>query len=102
MSEIDLLVLASSYKHGGRCIAGWDVTNDRWLRPVSPRPDGTLELVHCAIDGDWPRLFDLVRIEIDQPRPTPYQPENWVITERPWERLRRSRQLAVEQRRPSR
>lgn len=88
MSEIDLLVLASSHKHGDRCIAGWDLTNDRWLRPVSQRHDGTLELRHCAIDGDWPQVFDLVHMEIDQPRPTPYQPENWLITARPWQRVR--------------
>lgn len=74
MSEIDLLVLASSHKHGDRCIAGWDLTNDRWLRPVSQRHDGTLELRHCAIDGNWPQVFDLVQMEIDQPRPPPISP----------------------------
>jgi hypothetical protein len=88
MPEIDLLVLASSRKYGGRCVAGWDLTNNRWLRPVSSRADGTLELQHCAIDGDWPQLFDVVRVEIDQHRPTPYQSENWVITAQPWRRLR--------------
>jgi hypothetical protein len=88
MPEVDLLVLASSRKHGGRCVAGWDVTNDRWLRPVSSRADGTLELTHCAIDGDWPQLFDVVRVEVDQHRPTPYQSENWMITDQPWQRLR--------------
>lgn len=92
---VDLLVLASSRKHGGRCVAGWDVTHDRWLRPVSPRADGTLELSHCAIDNDWPQLFDLVRVEIDQHRVTPYQSENWVITDRPWERVRRVEPRAV-------
>lgn len=84
---VDLFVLASSRKGGGRCVAGWDLTNDRWLRPVSPRPDGTLELGHCQIDGDWPRLFDVARVEIDGHRPTAYQPENWQITDRVWERV---------------
>jgi hypothetical protein len=84
---VDLLALASSKKRGGRCIAGWDLTNERWLRPVSARADGTLELSHCQIGGDWPRLFDVVRVEIDGHRPTPYQPENWQITDRPWERV---------------
>jgi hypothetical protein len=83
---VDLLVLASSRKHGGRCVAGWDLTHDRWLRPVSSRPDGTLELGHCAIDGDWPQVFDVVRLEIDEHRPTVYQPENRQISERRWER----------------
>ncbi len=95
MPEVDVLVLACSRKYGGRCIAGWDLTNDRWLRPVSSRPDGTLELRNCAIDGEWPQLFDLVRLEIDQHRPTPYQPENWVITDQPWQRLRHIEPRAV-------
>lgn len=89
MPEVDLLVLASSRKHGGRCVAGWDLTNERWLRPVSPRDDGTLELGHCAVDGDWPEVFDVVRLEIGAHRPSPYQPENYLIAGRPWQRLRR-------------
>src|SRR2546426_8668831 len=92
---VDLLVLASSRKHGGRCVAGWDLTNDRWLRPVSPLPDGTLEQAHCAIEGDWPHLFDVVRVEIDTQRATVYQPENWEITDRPWERVSVAEPAAV-------
>jgi len=84
---VDLLVLASSKKGGGRCVAGWDLVNGRWLRPVSARADGTLELEQCQIEGNWPRLFDIVRLEIDSHRPTPYQPENWVIAGRAWERI---------------
>src|SRR5687768_7103862 len=85
MPEVDLLVLASSRKHGGRCVAGWDVTNDRWLRPVSTRVDGTLFLHDCAIDARWPEPFDIVHLEIGDHRPTPYQPENWASTGRGWE-----------------
>ena len=86
---VDLLVLASSRKGGGRCIAGYDIDNDRWLRPVSELDDGTLLPQHCAIDGDWPQVFDLVRIEISEPVPEPWQPENWRLTERAWERRQR-------------
>lgn len=92
---VELLVLASSRKHGGRCVAGWDITNNRWLRPVSPRPDGTLELGHCAIDGEWPRVLDVVHVEVDQHRPTAYQPENWQITDRAWERVRTAEPAAI-------
>ena len=86
---IDLLVLASSRKGGGRCIAGYDLGNDAWLRPVSDLADGTLLPQHCAVDGDWPELFDVLRIEVSEPEPLPWQPENCGLTERPWERLRR-------------
>jgi Dual OB-containing domain len=41
----------------------------------------------CGIEGDWPEVLDVVRIEIDQPRPLAWQPENWSLTGRPWERL---------------
>ena len=84
---VDLLVLASSKKRGGRCVAGWDLSNERLLRPVSGRADGTLELRDCQVEVDWPRVFDVVRIELERHRPTPYQPENWQITDRAWERI---------------
>lgn len=96
--EIDLLVLASSKKHGGRCIAGWDVANDRWVRPVSSAPDGTLDLSHCAIDGDWPQVLDVVRVSVDAHRPVSYQPENYVIVDRPWRRIERVASAAALQR----
>lgn len=89
MPEIDLLVLASSRKGGGRCIAGWDLTNERWVRPVSSRVDGTLELRHCQVNGIWPEVFDVVHLEIAEHRPTPYQPENYLIADQHWQRLRR-------------
>ena len=95
MPLVDLLVLASSRKPGGRCVAGWDLTNGRWLRPVSSRPDGTVNLGHCGIEGDWPDLFDVVRVEIGEHRPTAYQPENWVITDRAWERRHRATRGAL-------
>lgn len=85
MPTVDLLVLASSRKRGGRCVAGWDLEGERWVRPVSPRADGTLELAHCAVNGQWPELFDVVRIELAAHRPTAYQPENWLIADQPWQ-----------------
>ena len=50
--------------------------------------DGALEARHCAVDGRWPDLFDVVQIELAAHRPTPYQPENWLIADRPWQLLR--------------
>lgn len=84
MPTVDLLVLASSMKRRERCVAGWDLENDRWVRPVSSREDGALELRHCAVDGRWPDLFDVVRVELAEHQPTSYQPENWLIADRPW------------------
>lgn len=44
----------------------------RWVRPVSARDDVTLELEHRKIDGEWPQLLNIVRLEIDSDRPTPH------------------------------
>lgn len=85
MTEVDLLVLASSRKGGGRCVAGYDFAGARWIRPVSGLPDGALMLEHCEVDGDWPQVLDIVRVHIDEPRPLAWQPENWSLTGAAWE-----------------
>lgn len=84
MPEVELLVLASSRKPGGRCIAGYDLEGDRWIRPVSERISGTLGLEHCAIDGEWPEVLDVVRVDLSDHRPQPWQPENWRISGVAW------------------
>jgi hypothetical protein len=89
MTEVNLLVLASSRKGGGRCIAGYDLEAERWIRPVSDLADGALMIEHCGIEGAWPEVLDIVRIEINQPRPLAWQPENWSLTDAPWERIDR-------------
>jgi hypothetical protein len=95
MAPVDLLVLASSKKRQHRCIAGWDLDNERWVRPVSSRREGALEIEHCAVDGRWPELFDLVRVDLANHTPSSYQPENWLISGRPWQLLERADPRAI-------
>jgi hypothetical protein len=90
MPLLDLIVLASSRKGGGRCVAGYDLNSDRWVRPITDLHEGTLGLEHCSIEGDWPQVYDVVRFEVSEPRPVPWQPENWLLTNRPWELIERS------------
>ena len=84
MGERDkLLVLANSFKQGGRCIAGrfiekgadrWQV--GEWCRPILPDDDG-----HDSIPEDACRGFnplDVVSIELLKHAPAPGQPENWL------------------------
>lgn len=85
MAEVDLLVLASSRKGGGRCVAGYDLDGETWIRPVSDLHDGTLMLEHCGVDGEWPAVLDIVRVDLDEPRPLSWQPENWSLTSAAWE-----------------
>jgi hypothetical protein len=85
VAEVDILVLASSRKGGGRCVAGYDLDGDRWIRPVSDLADGTLLLDHCGIDGEWPEVLDIVRVDLGERRPLPWQPENWSLAGEAWQ-----------------
>lgn len=84
--SIELLCLASSFKPGGRCIAGIDLATGEWVRPVSPTCGGTIpDSVFHLQDADRAvRPLDQVTIGLDEPRPEPEQPENWLIGDAPW------------------
>jgi len=89
MPSFEIICLANSIKHGGRCIAGLKTDASGWLRPISTTRDGTLYEEHYTLeDGSEPQLFDVLRIECTQPYPSCHQPENWVINDRrQWQRL---------------
>lgn len=90
MATIDLICLANSRKHGGRCVAGWRPDGGGFVRLVSPLADGTLTPIDLRLgERDEPRMFDLLRVGVVAPRPMPHQRENWVIDESPWRLLRR-------------
>lgn len=90
MTQIDVVCLANSRKHGGRCVAGWRADGSGFVRLVSPLADGTLTPIDLRLgERDEPRMFDLVRIGIAAPRPMPHQRENVLIDESPWRLLRR-------------
>lgn len=86
MPSEEILVLASSKKLGGRCVAGITKRGE-WVRPVSGEPRGLLK-TECEVDGRWPELLDVVRFEHEGPLETIGQPENVLIDGSPWE-LRR-------------
>jgi len=85
MASTEILCLAYSMKHGGRCVAGLDLNTGGWVRPVSAAEDGTLSEAACTLDIGRPiRPLDVVRIPLREPRPAPHQPENWVIGAGDW------------------
>ena len=85
MPAVDVLCLAFSMKHGGRCIAGVRLDSGAWVRPVSAAEDGTLMPAACALDvGRSVRPLDIVRLPMIEARPAPHQPENWVVAPGPW------------------
>ena len=81
MPAFEIICLANSTKYGGRCIAGLKTDGSGWLRPVSPRADGTLYPEHYMLDGNKePELFDILEIECTGHRQECHQPENWIIS----------------------
>lgn len=87
-----IVCLANSRKPEGSCVAGRELSGNGagpWIRPVSDRPGEEVSLAERAyISGEDPSLLDIIDIPFLGPRPTVYQPENWLIdpTIR-WERV---------------
>jgi len=85
----DVICLANSYKLGGRCVAGKDTKEMNWVRPVSDSPTGELSLQQINIAGaQEPRLFDIIRTPLLNPKPNYFQPENVLIdSATPWQKV---------------
>src|SRR6266545_4267108 len=60
-----------------------------WSEYESDLDDGALMLEHCAIDAAWPKVLDIVRVDLGEARPLPWQPENWSLTGAAWQRIDR-------------
>jgi len=87
MATEEILVLASSKKRGGRCIAG--INREReWVRPVSGGRQG-LFLTECGIGREWPEVLDVVRFGHRGRLEDPVQPENLLIDDSPWELIKK-------------
>lgn len=90
MPTTEMIILARSKKHGGKCIAGLRTDGGGWVRPVAPSTDGTLFLEHYTLaDGSQAEVLDVVRVNLKEPQPEPHQPENCVIGDRKWRLIAR-------------
>jgi hypothetical protein len=90
MPTFEMLCLANSKKHGGRCVAGLRADGEGWIRPVSFEREGTLFDRHCTLDdGSLASVLDLIRIRFATPRPEPHHPENQLITHTGWQLVSR-------------
>ncbi|HXR59873.1 MAG TPA: hypothetical protein VN732_00940 [Solirubrobacterales bacterium] len=92
MPTEEILVLASSKKHGGRCVAGVNKAGE-WVRPVSGGHHG-LFLAQCGIGRHWPGVLDVVQFGYLRQLDDPAQPENFLIDGSAW---RLSKQLPPEE-----
>jgi len=85
--EKDIICLANSIKkHSCRCVAGIDIETGEWIRPVSERDSGELTESHYTTEqGHDPTPLNILRVYLDEPAPTPSQPENWTLANRDWQ-----------------
>ncbi|NJD01144.1 MAG: hypothetical protein FIA99_00750 [Ruminiclostridium sp.] len=84
----DIICFANSRKLNGRCVAGKDTTEYKWVRPQSPlSKTGELTLRDITYE-DWSevRVLDIVRIPFGKPAPKIFQPENLEIARGVWQK----------------
>jgi hypothetical protein len=92
----DILLLANSYKHGGYCVAGKDINNNKWVRIVGDQEGSALTLAQLKyknLDGilqnnDFEPFNKFVRIDLGDPVPKKYQPENVLIGQTIWQEVK--------------
>lgn len=84
MAETKQLVcLANSRKHNGRCIAGIEIASGRWIRPVSHRSGHEVsESERKYRTGGEPRVLDIFSLRLVEHRPYEFQRENWLLDPR--------------------
>jgi hypothetical protein len=77
-----MLVLASSRKPGGRCIAGLSLSKHALVRPVS-RGSGAIDLSDCGLEN-YPQEFDVVTFHHEGHDGDVTQPENLLVDGTAW------------------
>ncbi len=85
MPRRQIILLASSRRNGGRCVAGVDRYSLEWVRLVDLDPDVALDRSHLVLDdGSDSELLDTIEVECG-PHPLPdYQTENLLAADEPW------------------
>lgn len=84
MPTEEIVVLASSKKLGGRCVAGISINSGAWVRPVSNFGEGELYPHQCRVDGRLPSPLDVVEFAYVGPVEDPAQPENVLVADEAW------------------
>jgi hypothetical protein len=83
-SEVEFLCLAYSRKRGGRCLAGIQMNNGGWIRPVGDDLDRAISKKIQA------KIGDVLSVSLGNVCPKPHQPENRRLHRlwyKPWHKL---------------
>ena len=88
-----IVVLANSIKKGGRCVAGREISddeicNEKWLRPISTEPEGTLEPRHMVVNTKRSlKVLDIVDIPLTCNVNDACHPEDWTLDCQEWQHV---------------
>ena len=83
-----IICLANSWKHKGRCIAGVEPTTGRWIRPVSNLDDGRIPINFQKVNYKDVGLLDIIEIPIADTGPDfGFESENRLILPGDWHKL---------------
>jgi len=91
-----IVCLANSRKDHGKCVAGKEIENFEWIRPISSRPLGEISMheeclnENCTQRNDYcrhnnpPKLLDVIEVGLSGNVAHDHQPENFVIDNSRW------------------
>ena len=89
MSQVEVVVLANSVKHGQHCVAGKCLQDGRWIRPVSNEQGA--ELSHAQAQYQNPygtfgvKPLQKIKMNFARHVPLSHQPENHLIDGNVWQ-----------------
>ena len=88
-----IVILAKSAKYGNYCVAGIELSTNKWIRPIS-HDEKISDAVTAAeltyVDKTEIQIFDVVEIDFeDTPVENEIQPENFFFKDKKWQKLGR-------------
>lgn len=75
-----IVLFALSWRNGGICVAGKDISNKNWIRPVT----ATGPIPSPQVSGL--KLGDVVELDLGANKPTGHQTENYEYNPGPWKK----------------